>query len=108
MDTFVYLLHFSRPISEHHTCQHYVGFTTNLPARIQSHRMGGGARLTQVAKERGISFEVVRVWLGNRDLERRIKQYHCSNRLCPHCVGNKSINAPELPASEIPNALIAF
>jgi predicted GIY-YIG superfamily endonuclease len=107
MDGYVYLLHFQRPISQHHTCQHYVGYTTNLPARIQSHRLGFAARLTAVAKERQISFEVVRVWFGDRQLERQIKKRKGSNRLCPYC-GGRELNAPEMTPIEIKQALIAF
>jgi hypothetical protein len=52
----VYLLHFDRPISDKHTAQHYTGWTKYLPARALAHLRGRGARLTQVACERGIGF----------------------------------------------------
>ena len=62
MTGYVYLLHFDRPISDKHTCQHYLGYTADLPARLAAHRAGTGARLCEVAKERGIGFVLARVW----------------------------------------------
>ena len=59
----VYLLHFKGRINSAHTTQHYLGYAKNLDERIQQHRQGKGARLTQVAKERGIAFQVAEVWL---------------------------------------------
>lgn len=85
--SYCYLLHFDRPISEAHTCQHYLGYTAqSIKARIADHRAGRGARLTQVAKERGIGFRVVRIWRhGTRSLERQLKNKHCGPALCPVC-----------------------
>jgi predicted GIY-YIG superfamily endonuclease len=54
----VYLLHFDEPISPRHTCQHYCGWAADLEARIEDHRHGRGARLTEVAHSRGIGFTV--------------------------------------------------
>lgn len=81
----VYLLHFDRPISDKHTCQHYIGWTSYLPARAMAHLQGRGARLTQVAYERGISFVIARVWPGTRDFERKL--------LCPICAGRYDTSA---------------
>jgi len=81
----VYLLHFDRRISENHTAQHYLGSTKSLYDRIEQHRKGVGARLPQVAKERGIGFTVCRVWLGGGALERQLKGQKNSPRLCPIC-----------------------
>lgn len=82
----VYLLHFSQPISPAHTCQHYLGYAQDVDARIAQHRAGQGARLCEVAKERGIDFQVVRVWEdGDRSFERRLKNRHNSPQLCPLC-----------------------
>ncbi len=85
--TVIYLLHFERPISERHTTQHYTGscLETRLNARLAEHRVGGGARLTQVAHERGIAFELARMWEGTRDTEQQIKRWHNGKRLCPIC-----------------------
>ena len=46
----VYLLHFHDPIAPgRHTTQHYIGWAADLGPRINAHRHGTGARLTQVA-----------------------------------------------------------
>lgn len=84
----VYLLHFDHPISEAHTTQHYVGWSADLMPRIYAHLHGKGARLTEVAYERGIGFTVARVWMdGDRHFERKIKNRHNSPELCPICRG---------------------
>ncbi len=81
----VYLIHFHNRISPKHTCQHYIGFAYDVAKRLREHRNGTGARLCQVAIERGIDFEVVRRWEGGRDLEKRLKAKHSGPRLCPVC-----------------------
>ena len=81
----VYLLHLSAPVSPLHTTQHYLGFATDLDARLAEHRNGTGARLLEVCKERGITFECVRTWEGDRTKERRLKNRKNSPRLCPVC-----------------------
>jgi predicted GIY-YIG superfamily endonuclease len=81
----VYLLHFDSPISENHTTQHYIGYADDVNARIKEHKAGHGARLTQVANERGIGFEVVRIWEGDRKYERQLKNRKNAPRLCPIC-----------------------
>jgi len=86
---YCYLLHFDQPISPLHTCQHYLGYTSRgLRERIKEHRAGRGARLTQVAKERGIGFICVRTWKeSNRNFERRLKNRKEGPVLCPVCQG---------------------
>lgn len=81
----IYLLHFEQPLSTAHTCQHYLGWCLDLDVRLKAHRAGRGARLTQIAVERGIGFEVVRTWPGDRTLERRLKNRKESPRFCPLC-----------------------
>lgn len=84
----VYLLHFDAPIAPgRHTCQHYVGYSDDLLPRVHAHMHGTGARLTEVAHERGIAFQVARTWPGDRSLERHIKNRHATPRLCPICAG---------------------
>lgn len=109
--SYVYLLHFERPISARHTCQHYLGTADNLATRIQQHERGGSmaARLCQVAHERGIAFRVARVWLGGRELERRLKGRHGAPRLCPFCAGEtRQPGLFELTAAQIEEALLPF
>ncbi len=86
----VYLLHFDRPISENHTCQHYLGSCVDLDERVHEHRTNPDARLLQVAKERGIGFTVVRIWAGGRQLERQLKSLHNGRKLCPVCSAQQS------------------
>lgn len=104
----VYLLHFESPISDKHTCQHYTGFTDNLAARIQQHGYGG-ARLTEVAKERGIKFVVARVWAGGRDVEKAIKAMKNGKKLCPICNPSpKGTRFVELTTDQIEEELLGF
>lgn len=85
--SYCYLLHFDRPISPDHTCQHYLGYARDsVMKRAIEHLNGRGARLTQVAKERGIGFRIVRIWRnGTRRLERQLKNGKRGTRLCPIC-----------------------
>jgi hypothetical protein len=86
----VYLLHFDRPISPNHTTQHYLGWTSYLPARALAHLFGRGARLTQVAHERKIGFVIARVWPGDRWYERKLKRQKNGPRLCPICAARRA------------------
>jgi hypothetical protein len=83
-DGVVYLEHLDQPMAH---ARHYLGWTPySTPAlRHQQHLLGRGARLLQVANERGITYGIVRVWLGGRSLERRLKAQHHGPRLCPIC-----------------------
>ena len=82
----VYLLHFLQP---YHHARHYLGSTDDIDSRLQEHRTGQGARLTQVIHEAGISFILARTWEGGRDLERKLKRWHKSPDLCPICKAQK-------------------
>jgi predicted GIY-YIG superfamily endonuclease len=107
---FVYLLHFEEPIAPgRHTCQHYIGYAADLAARIQAHETGHGARITQVARERGIRFQVARLWRGDRALERRLKDRKHAPQLCPICGRGCAVGyAEEIPAETIDDYLLAF
>lgn len=103
---YVYLIHFNQPISPNHTTQHYVGWCLNLKSRINDHRTNSGARLTQVANQRQISWQVVRLWNGNRDLERWLKSQHNHRPFCPCCTATQRATMPHsLPAAEIQKLL---
>lgn len=81
----IYLLHLSARIAGH--AGHYLGYAHDLDARLAEHDTGAGARLTQVARQQGITWELVRTWRGARATrreERRLKRIHGS-RLCPLC-----------------------
>lgn len=89
----VYLLHFDTPLSQgpdprtgkERLCRHYMGYTDDLETRLDEHFNGSGARLMQVLKERGITFQLARTWAGGRKVERRLKNQKHSPRLCPVC-----------------------
>lgn len=83
----VYLIHFNQPISDRHTCQHYIGYSKDIDARIEMHRKGtSGARLFEVAKARGITFRVAQIWK-NKPLkfERELKNKKNARKFCPIC-----------------------
>ncbi|MCA9875471.1 MAG: hypothetical protein KC441_17495 [Anaerolineales bacterium] len=103
---FVYLLRFDRPISEAHTTQHYIGWTNDLATRMQAHHLGHGSRLCQVANERGIRFQIARVWRGDRALERKLKRWKCAPKLARRECSPAGV--VELSRPEIEEALIAF
>lgn len=79
---FLYLLHLSRPYRH---ARHYMGWAKDLDRRLEEHRNGTGARLTQVAVQNGI--ELILAWAsrGTRDDERWMKNKKNAPRLCPLC-----------------------
>ena len=87
----VYLLHFS-PSYKH--ARHYLGFAWKVKDRVDQHRAGRGARLTQVAIEAGCELVLTRVWrYWFRMDERRLKSGKNSPKLCPICVAEKGEEA---------------
>ena len=82
----VYLIHFERKL---HHAQHYIGFVaSDLVQRIELHRANRGAKLLAAVNNIGISWQVVRIWLGGgRALERKLKNYKKARCFCPLCSG---------------------
>ena len=78
----VYLLHFSQPFKH---AKHYMGFAEDIDTRLERHRAGNGSRLIAVITQAGIDFELARTWVGDRALERKLKQRKDAPRLCPIC-----------------------
>lgn len=79
----VYLIHLDKPLKH---ARHYVGFSEDLPGRLQKHRNGQGATFMKaIAKER-ISWHVSRIWDGDRTFERMLKDQHNASHLCPTCI----------------------
>lgn len=85
----VYVLHFDRPVgTERQQAQHYVGFTTDPDQRFEDHVRGNGARLVQVAMERGASIAVAIEIRGvDQTWEYRMKNRGSMRKVCPHCTG---------------------
>lgn len=83
---YLYLIHFHQPISTGHTAQHYIGITTNPGQRITQHKKGKSARLMEIAKERGIGFDVVRMWEADSpQAEKWLKNQKHTPQFCPCC-----------------------
>lgn len=83
-----YLIHLVQPLgSERKMAQHYIGTAIDVVARLTQHRAGRGARMLAVAAERGIGFDVVRLWPGDRTIERQLKQRGHAPEMCPACAG---------------------
>lgn len=79
----IYLIHFDRPYRH---AKHYLGWASNLEARLEHHRNGTGARLMQVLRQEGIGWHVARVWENaDRNRERQIKNQGGLSRRCPDC-----------------------
>ncbi|MEV4887877.1 hypothetical protein AB0K48_00610 [Nonomuraea sp. NPDC055795] len=78
----VYLLHFAQPYRH---ARHYLGWTTDLQARLAEHAAGRGARLLAVVRDAGITWTLARTWPGNRARERALKRQGGSARRCPLC-----------------------
>jgi len=81
----VYLIHFD-PAYRH--ARHYMGWAADIERRVEEHRKGTGARLTQVVAGTGADLVLARVWEGQgRAFERRLKNRKEAPRLCPICQG---------------------
>ena len=82
----VYLIHFNQPL---HHARHYIGKARLLKERIKRHKSGNGARILQVCNERGIEYNVVRIWDEKTEvaavLERRLKKMKHAREFCPVC-----------------------
>lgn len=78
----VYLLHFERRYKH---AGHYIGWTSDLPARLADHAAGHGARLLAVIQAAGIGWTLARTWPGSRVRERQLKRQGGASRRCPLC-----------------------
>jgi predicted GIY-YIG superfamily endonuclease len=96
----VYLIHFDRPYKQ---AKHYLGYTANLQSRLDLHASGAGANLLRVLKHHGIGWQLVRVWDGGRDVERRLKSIKNAPRLCPIC--NRRVCVELTTAYSVPSQL---
>lgn len=78
----IYLIHFDSPYKH---ARHYIGWTTDLNARLAAHANGTGARLMEVITAAGIGWSLARTWTGTRSRERQIKNQGGASRCCPLC-----------------------
>lgn len=86
----IYLIHFDRPLAH---ARHYIGYTESaatLPARIEAHRSGNGAKILKALNGHGIGYKVVMTWRGDRRQERKLKNKKKSSSLCPICQRGRS------------------
>ena len=81
----IYLLHFDQPYKH---ARHYLGWASDLDARLAQHAAGTGARLLQVARDAGIGWQLARTWPGDRYRERQLKNQGGRSRMCPVCKHN--------------------
>lgn len=86
---YIYLYHFDEPYPAGCKPQHYMGFAKDVELRKIRHLAGRGARLMQVVSEAGIGWSLVKVWVGDRYLERRLKRAGHYHRHCSICQQNK-------------------
>ncbi len=80
----VYLLHFSTPLGH---AKHYTRWAGpgRLDQRLAEHAAGRGARLLEVVREAGITWQLARTWTGGRRRERQLKKQGGASRRCPLC-----------------------
>jgi predicted GIY-YIG superfamily endonuclease len=79
----VYLIHFARALNG---ARHYLGFSTDIPARVERHKAGRGSPLLKAATEAGISWRVIRTWRKkDGNFERELKDGNNLSDLCPVC-----------------------
>jgi predicted GIY-YIG superfamily endonuclease len=100
----VYLLHFDR---SYRHARHYLGWTTDLAARLAEHARGQGARLLAVVREAGIGWRLARTWPGTRRRERQIKNQGGASRCCPLCGVRPRTPAAPVPAAAPPAVPLA-
>ncbi len=96
----VYLLHLQQPLSRGVSptgkplqAGHYIGFSERdeLSERMAEHMSGRGSKMLAAAVQRGIAWQIARVWKGRRAdrcFERRLKNRKEAPRLCPICNPN--------------------
>lgn len=83
----IYLIHFDEGLPQRPgvLTRHYIGWTADLEQRLAQHRAGRGSALMAEITRRGIGWQLVRTWSGDRHLERWIKEQKAGPRFCPTC-----------------------
>jgi predicted GIY-YIG superfamily endonuclease len=99
MNGVLYLIHFDEKLAH---AQHYLGWTTNLDKRLEAHRTGNGGSLMKAVSAAGIEWRVVRTWVGTRDDERRLKNWHKVREVCPSCCNGRTCDVRFIGATKGP------
>ncbi len=86
----VYLFCFSRPMgnlsNSRAQATHYLGWGNgDASERIGNHLAGRGSALTRAAVAVGIKLKLVKTWVGDRNLERKLKNKKNAKGICPEC-----------------------
>ncbi len=79
----VYLIHFDSPFKH---ARHYIGWTTDLAARLADHRAGSGSALMAAVSAAGIGWRAAATWEGvDRFVERKLHRRKGAGAFCPCC-----------------------
>src|SRR3954447_11683941 len=102
----VYLIHFDTPLKH---ARHYMGYAADIDKRLDAHRAGQGARLLEVLKEQGITWQLARTWKdATRTDERRLKNRKEGPRLCPICKAAPQAARAAQPSPDELAGLLAY
>lgn len=95
----IYLIHFQTPLAH---ARHYIGFVDGdldqVQARLQEHRAGWGAKILAECNRRGIAYDVVATFPGDRARERQMKKWKKGACKCPICSPSKTYPAIKPPS----------
>lgn len=84
---FVYLLHWTHRSGR---VEHYIGWTSDLEARLKCHYSGsGGCPTTRRFRRAGMRGRLVRLWRGTLSGERTLQQTLTFPADCPVCCGRE-------------------
>jgi len=98
----IYIIHLDTPL---HHARHYIGFTTDIWQRFETHATGQGSPYLRAALIEGCVFRVVRLIEGDRTRERILKNRHGAAVFCPICSGEGMLIIGE--ELTVPDGLIA-
>jgi predicted GIY-YIG superfamily endonuclease len=80
----VYVIQFEHPIgSEKHQAQFYIGYCSDgrEQARLKEHQAGRGANITRFVASQGIRMQIVAIFPGYREEEKRLKAQKNTRRI---------------------------
>lgn len=79
---FIYVLHFEK---SYHHARHYIGWTTDVDARVAEHLSGQGSPLVKAVVDAGIEVTLATTMPGTRTMERHLKNRGNAYGVCPIC-----------------------